>query len=302
MKIAGVDIGGTFIKAGRFSEGKLEEWTTLGTGAQDGPEKVIEKVERIIKDWGVERVGIGVPGLVDREGVVRIPPNLPGWDEVGLRRILEERAGIEVWVLNDANAFALGEWKFGWEGRFRNMVLLTLGTGIGGGIIVDGRLLLGKTGGAAEVGHITLNPDGPLCNCGNRGCLEAYIGSSYFTLRVKALMKKMGFDREIEELTPQMVYEFAERGELFAREAWKEYGYYLGLGILNLIHIFDPEAVILGGGISNAFPFFRDSLMDVLEKRLMKYPGRNIVVDVAKLKEEGGVYGAYYMALKRGNV
>jgi glucokinase len=304
MRIAGIDIGGTRIKTGIFDNGKIIKREVFPTGASQGPERVIGKIVEFLKENRVERAGIGVPGLVEpKRGVVRIPPNLPGWVEVEMGRVIGEETGIPVFIGNDANIYALGEWRFGRGKGKRNLVVLTLGTGVGGGIIVNGKLLLGSTGGAAEVGHITLDPSGPLCNCGNRGCLEAYLGSKYLVDRAKALLKKFGKE-EIEEskITPEYLSERAEEGDSVALALWDEYGFYLALGIVNLIHLFDPEIVILGGGVVNAFKFFSGRMRNELKRRLMHFEGRKIRIEVSKLGDDAGVYGAYYYAEREGDV
>lgn len=303
MRIAGIDIGGTRIKTGIFENGEIVERDVFPTGASSGSEKIIGKIIDFFKNRNVEKAGIGVPGLVDRKGVVRIPPNLPGWIEVDMKGIIEKETQIPVFIGNDANIYALGEWRYGKGKGKKNLIVLTLGTGIGGGIIVDGKLLMGSTGGAAEVGHITLDPSGPQCNCGGRGCLEAYLGSNYLAERARVLSKK--FDKkelETSDLSPLNLSIWAEAGNPLALSLWDEYGFYLALGIVNLIHIFDPELIVLGGGVKNAFKFFRERMWREIRKRTMSFEGRKVKIEVSSLGDDAGVYGAYYYAEREGNV
>ena len=298
--IIGVDVGGTYIKSALLDDnGKILKRGREKTEAHEGPLTVIKNIKSSIASvWeaGVVSIGIGMPGLVDMStGVVRIPPNFKDWDEVNLREPIEDAFKVNVFIGNDANNYALGEWQFGAGRGYENLVVLTLGTGIGGALILNGRLYVGSLYAAAELGHMTIEIDGPQCNCGNRGCVESFIGTPYFLKRAGLLLKK-NFS-EVKEL-----YDMAVNGNKLALELFKEYGRYLGVAITNYIHIFDPDVVILGGGVSNAFELFKDSMFEEIEKRVMKIPGREANVKRALLGDDAGILGSFFLAKNNGRV
>ncbi len=298
--IIGIDVGGTFIKSALMSlDGKIQAKGKALTEAQKGPGKVIENIKDAIRSvWteGVTAIGIGMPGLVDMTtGIVRIPPNFKDWIEVDLKSPIENEFGVPTYIGNDANNYGLGEWQFGAGKGFNNLIVLTLGTGVGGAIILNGKLYVGSRYAAGELGHVTIVTDGPQCNCGNRGCLESFIGTHYLLHRASVLLKR-NF-REVREL-----YELAVSGNWVARELFKEYGMYLGVALTNFIHIFDPDAIILGGGVVNSFDLFKDSMFSEINKRVMKIPGRENLVLKSKLGDEAGILGSFYLARKNGRV
>ncbi len=307
--VIGIDLGGTFIKAGRCREGEIEEYVEYPTEAERGPERVVSNIVKAIKELSLEdtlAVGIGAPGMVDMDsGIVRYPPNLPGWGEFPLARKIAESVGIPAYVGNDANLYALGEWRWGAGQGARYLVVLTLGTGVGGGIIVDGRLLKGANFAGGEVGHITISSDGPYCKCGSRGCVEAYLGRDYLTTLAKRQIPKwQGHTAlsEQHEITPKLLYELAVNGDELALFLWKEYGRMLGIAIVNYVHIIDPEIVVIGGGISNAWEFFIKSALDEVRSRLMSFPSRKLEIKKGVLGNKAGIYGAAYLAMSEGVV
>jgi len=301
--VLGIDLGGTNIKFGLVEDGRVREKGTIPTEANLGKDAVISKVVGIVRifEKQVSKVGLAVAGLVEHhEGIVFSPPNLPGWDVVKLKEIVTNETGKEIYVLNDANAYAIGEWRYG-AGRGKNdIVAVTLGTGVGGGIVSGGKLVLGATHFGGEIGHMVIDPTGPQCNCGQRGCWEAYLGNGYFSQRIKAYYTRDGL--YLEEYSPEKLSELAKGGDYKAQKLWEEYGEYLGLGLVNLIHIFDPELVVIGGGISNAFEFFISSCLDVLSERVMSFSHRKVSVVKALLGEEASILGASYFAIQEGNV
>lgn len=307
MAILAVDIGATFTKIALVDGGRIVERESVRT-PEGGPEELVSVLKSHGKSrlkGGFERIGVGVPGMVDTQrGIVRFPPNLPGWEEVYLSELLKLAFGTPVWIINDANAAVLGEWQYGAGRGSDDILLLTLGTGVGGGVITGGRLLKGVNGAGAELGHIMIDAEGPRCNCGNYGCLEAYIGSVHFLKRAREYIHKWGETElyDIADLDMKDIYEAALRNDELALFLFGEYGRYLGYGLVSLIHIFDPEIVILGGGVSGAFEFFYPALQAVLAARLMTYPGRKLNIKRAELGENAGLMGAYYLALREGDV
>lgn len=306
MNIVAVDLGGTNIELALFQEDRPTRRLSRETRAFEGPERVVQRLAAFIGEIAegvkIEAVGIGAPGLVDPvSGFVRIPPNFPGWEEVNLKGELEKILQVPVYLGNDANVYALGEWKFGAGKGKTDLVVLTLGTGVGGGIISGGRLLLGANAAGAEVGHISIDANGPLCNCGNRGCVEAYIGASYFVRRAEAAVRKREtILREMSPLSPRKIYEAALQGDEVARSLWEEFGYHLGVAVITYVHLFDPEAVILGGKIARAFEFFAPKLKETVFTRWMGFPGRKLEIKRAQLGDDAGIYGAYALAQAGG--
>lgn len=301
--ILAFDVGGTNIKFGIVQDETLKEVVTIPTEVELGRDVVLDRILNIIrtKPSEIKRVGIAIAGLVEHsKGVVFSPPNLPGWANVKLKEIIMQETGVDTYVLNDANAYALGEWKYGAGHGKENVIAITLGTGVGGGIIANGRLLIGSTHFAGEIGHMVINPLGPPCNCGQRGCWEAYLGSDYFVKRIKSYYNHDNL--QLEEYTPNFLYKLAKEGDYKAISLWEEYGEFLGLGLVNLIHIFDPDIIVIGGGISNAFELFIESCLDVLSERVMEFQKRKVQIVKAKLHDAASLLGAYYYALMEGDV
>lgn len=298
--IIGVDVGGTFIKSAILDEsGVILKRGRVETDADGGPERVVANIVKSIEYlWSanVKSIGIGMPGLVNMEtGVVRIPPNFRGWDEVNLVKAIQEKFLVDVFIGNDANNYALGEWRFGAGKGYKNLVVLTLGTGIGGALILDGKLYTGSRFAAGELGHMSIEIDGPQCNCGNRGCLESFIGTNYFLRRASLLLKK-------DFKLVKEVYNLALEGNEFAIALFNEFGRYLGVAIANYIHIFDPDVIILGGGVAKSFDLFKKSMFVEIEKRVMKIPGRENLVLSAHLEDDAGILGSFYLAKSHGRV
>ncbi|HZT42915.1 MAG TPA: ROK family protein [Chthonomonadaceae bacterium] len=263
--IIGIDIGGTksAVVLARTDGEILQRLSEPTRPDLRGPEAVLErlaaKVREVMAAGGVmadevRGVGVSCGGPLDtRTGVVYAPPNLPGWEAVPVKQILEEALGLPVIVENDANATALAEWRFGAGQGARNLIFMTVGTGIGGGLILDGRLYRGTNDLAGEVGHQTILMDGPLCGCGKRGCLEALAsGPAIARLARESLM--YGRHKRVlalaggkpASITAEHVVQAAKEGDSFARQILEDAGTYLGVGIANLIQILNPERVILG--------------------------------------------------------
>ncbi len=274
-----VDIGGTKTAcAVATSDGQIIERREHRTPLAKGPDACLERIARdlrgVLRAAGAklhsppQSIGVAVGGPLDsKAGVVYSPPNLPGWDAVPVKAFLEEAFSLPTFVENDANAGALAEHRFGAGRGTRNLVYLTLGTGIGGGIIVAGRLYRGTTDDAGEIGHTTILPDGPPCLCGKRGCLEALVAGPAIARRAqrlaedhpKSLMWRLArrgarngarrscaSARHAEAITAETALEAARQGDRAAREVWRETGHYLGLGIANLVQVLNPQVVVIG--------------------------------------------------------
>ncbi len=300
----GVDVGGTTVKIGLFSgDGKLEEKYEIATDKSDQGAHIIEhiaaKLEEIIakKSYGIldcMGVGIGLPGPVDR-GMILGCVNL-GW---GIFSIVEEFSkafhNVPVYAANDANTAALGEYVAGAGKGMKNMIMVTLGTGVGGGIIIDGRILEGANGGAGEIGHIPVNPqEQDTCGCGKKGCLEQYASATGIVRIAEKLRKENGNTALPAGCTAKQVFDYAKEGDELAMQAVEELGRYLGLALASCACVLNPEGIVIGGGVSRAGKI----LLDVTEKNFQTYvfkPCRNVKFSLAELGNDAGIYGAAAM-------
>ncbi len=297
----GIDLGGTSAKIAVVSESaKIIKESSVSTMGFPKPSqlamKISEACKSLLKGKKISKVGIGVAGDIDsKRGVVRISPNL-GWKNVPLGNLVQRQLKVPVVVENDANAAAWGFYKTQVSASVKNLIVMTLGTGVGGGIIIDGKLLSGATGSAGEVGHTNIESNGPLCNCGNRGCLETYVGGPHIIKKVKADLKKgqrsslqkLGSD----ELTAQAVSAAAKNGDAYARSVWDGVGRALGIAIGDLIYILNPEVIVFTGGIAQAKGLILRPLQETLAKRAFQTPIRAVKIKVATDAPYVGVIGA----------
>jgi glucokinase len=307
-----IDLGGTHVRVAVSDHtlrlrGKLDEPTAL----QGGPDGVLAQLFRMsmscMADTGtaigdVSLLTVGVPGPLDAStGVVFSPPNLPGWHDVPLRRNLEAVFQVPVKVVNDANAAALGEFHFGAGRGHRNFVYITVSTGIGGGIVVDGRLVEGTVGTAGEIGHTTIDRHGPVCPCGNIGCLEV-IASGTAIARSFRERLAAGEDSSVTAQvrgrvpTAADVAAGAQQGDPLAAAVFEEAAEALGLGVVNCIHLFNPDVIAIGGGVSQAGDLLFGPVRRMVERHAFPVP-RNIVRIVpVELGDEVGLFGAAAVA------
>ena len=257
MKAVGVDLGGHKIAAALVEDGRVIQRLSEGTSGRD-PETVVSQVAGAVRRLGAScscPVGVGIPGMLDgKRETALLLPNFPGWSGIPLRRMLEARVGLPMALENDANCYAVGE---GWGGAARGMsdyLLFTLGTGIGGGFVVNGKLLRGFHGIAGEPGHLVVGAGEP-CGCGATGHLEAISGADALERRASS----MG-------LQPDLKYLWSRRGDSAVAPLWDRCLDYLARGIASAVHLFDPQAVILGGGMSRG-----EGFMDALRPRVLGY-------------------------------
>lgn len=288
-KIAGIDVGGTYIKVGIVTTPpNVDDFKSFPTK----PARIVEQLTEIISELKVNAAGIGVPGLV-KDSVIHYSHNLGVKKELNLQEILYSRLKIPIKVDNDANIVALGEWKYGAGKGLSNLLLLTLGTGVGGGLILDNKLYTG-TGFAGEVGHITIDPDGPPCGCGNYGCLESYVGSGHIELKaIQGL--KIGINTSLaryKKITPELITREAYKGDSLACSIIGSIGYYLGIGIANLCNVLSLERIIIGGGIAKAGDLLFDRIRAEVKLRL--YQRKEIDIVPAHLGDLAGILGGAY--------
>ncbi len=320
--ILGIDLGGTKILTSLVnSEGQILSRDHSVTPAAKGPESVIQAVvasaERALKGAPVSieqvsAVGVGAPGLADTEaGILFTSPNLPGWKDVPLRDIIQEKLKKKAFLINDGSAAALGEHYFGAAKGVNHFIYVTISTGIGAGIVSDGKALKGFKGMAGEVGHMTIADEGPLCHCGNRGCWET-LASGTALAKVARTRIETGADTtilnfaegKIDRVTAQAVQAAAEEGDPLANELILKSAYYLGVGVANLINIFNPELIVIGGGLSNMGPRLFQPAHKVVQERAFNRAYRTVRFVKAALGRNSGVLGAATFALdemKRAN-
>ena len=291
VQVIGVDIGGAALKLGRFdATGRCHARLELPTPQPAAPGAVttalLEALEPLDPLRQASGIGVGVPGPADPAGrVAQVAINLPGWRDVPLADWLEAQQERPVTIGNDANCAALGElWRGAGQGA-RDLLLLSLGTGVGGAVIMGGRLWTGRLGVAAEPGLILLDPSGPPCNSGNHGSLEQHCS-------IAALKRLSG-------LEPATLAEQASRQEQTALAHWQTYGRRLGMGIASLAYLLTPERVLLGGGIAGALPYFRAALEQELQQRLLPMFRQGMTVLPCALGNSAGRTGAARLALDR---
>lgn len=315
--IIGVDLGGTNVKTAAVSRQKeILGKDARSTKAEHGPEMVmdvmVESVDAVLAGAGLSRsdvlaVGFGAPGPMNwQTGVVYSPPNLPGWKNVPLGDAMQKRLGVPCFVDNDANVACYGEYWLGAGQGVDSMCTLTLGTGVGGGIVVFGQLLRGIDGTAAEIGHLKVMRDGRRCGCGARGCLEAY-GS--VTGMVRTAIEGIEAGREtvltemcggdLDTITGKMVSDGIKQGDAFCQWVMHETGVWLGLGIASLINLLNPEKVVLCGGMIAAGDVLFAPIRETAKANSFEVPGNRAQILPAGLGEDSGVIGSAGCALAR---
>lgn len=313
--IISVDIGGTQIRAALSDrEGNIIHRVAYPTLAEEGPEPVMGRIKEAIRQAAgqqlgeVQTIGIATAGPLDPwEGVIIKAPNLPGWHQVPLKAIIEEEFGLPTYVGNDANLAALAEQRFGAGKGTQDLIYITHSTGIGGGIIVDGRMLLGSKGLGAEVGHITLDIDGPRCGCGNIGCLEAMAaGPAIARNAVQAIEAGREtlildlVDGDLSRISAKEVNEAAQQGDSLAMELIRQAGELLGIGLVSLIHLFNPEIIVIGGGVSKAGDLLFEPVRETVRARCMaKAYWRDTPIVPAALGDDVGLMGGIALVLSQ---
>lgn len=267
--IVGVDVGGTWTKIGLVGpDGRVSRLIRIATGADSSPMDFVRRVSEAVGGWRFRGLGLGLAGGVDEKtGALFFAPNLKPWVGFPFRRAFARVLRVPVVAENDANAAVWGGYVVALGKKPRHVIGLTLGTGVGGGLILDGRLYRGASRSAGEVGHQTLSPRGPLCPCGKRGCLEAYAGTSGIQRAARRWMRRVP-----RPLTPKAIADAAKAGDYGARRAWNEVGGWLGLGIANLALVYNPEAVLLLGGVAGAGRLILDPVERVLDAQPFRRP------------------------------
>ena len=299
----GIDLGGTTVKLGLFKEdGELVEKWEIPTRTQENGSMILPDIATAVlnkmKERGIETsecigVGIGVPGPVDAEGVVHRCVNL-GWDEFNVAKELESLLHMPVQAGNDANVAALGEFWLGGGKGSKSMVAITLGTGVGGGIILNGVSLAGATGAAGELGHLHVeDKEEEVCGCGNKGCLEQYASATGIVRLAKRRLAKDSKESVLrgKEITAKEVWDGVKQQDSVSQEIAEQFGEYLGKGLAAVADIINPEVIVIGGGVSKA----GEILLTYVEKYYKKYvfhASRNVKITLATLGNDAGIVGA----------
>ena len=326
----GVDLGGTNLRIAAVErQGRLIEKVTLGTHVSRGRELVVDAMCDAIKHLSekyagkgqLEGIGIGVPGIIDQQtGMVRESPNLPDWADYPVKNEIEERLGTRVILENDANVAAFGEKWLGAARDVDDMAMFTLGTGVGGGLVLGGKIWHGMTGMAGELGHITVEREGHPCGCGNRGCVEQYASATAVVRMAKEAIssgKAPALERAASsdaEFSAKAVYNLAIQGDEEARRIFRVVGRSLGIVLGGLVNALNLPMYVIGGGVSSAWEAFAPSIFEELRERSMVYAatappsdgegsgasakvepsmmGRKTIVTRALLGSDAGLYGA----------
>ena len=297
----GVDLGGTNLRVAAVdAEGFLLDRVSIPVNYEFGPERVVGEIVRVIRQIGkplseleLSGVGIGVPGFIDMEaGIILAAANLPGFSGFPVRDEIQNRLGTPIVLENDANAAALGEMWMGAGRGVRDLILLTLGTGIGGGIISRGEVLHGFLGLAGEIGHMTIYPDGNPCGCGNTGCLERHASATAIAAMGRAM-------EGCEDVTAAQVYDLALVGDRRALEVFESVGVALGIALANLVNLFNFPLYLLSGGPLPAWDYFAPSMFAELDKRSYTRKRTGTRIEKALLGSEAGLFGAAYLPLQK---
>ena len=286
----GMDVGGTFTKIGLVDpKGHVVRSVQLPTDPNKGPLNFVRRAAAIVKDWQFGSVGLGLAGGVDaKTGTLLFVPNLKGWTGFSFKKAFSKSLGVSVHVDNDANVAVWGGYVVALKKKPRTVIGVTLGTGVGGGLVIDGALHRGATGSAGEIGHMTLELDGPLCHCGRRGCLEAYAGTAGILRLARAKMKRLP-----SPLTPK-----ALAGDRGAKAVWNEVGTRLGQGLASLILVLNPDAVLILGGVARAGDLVLGPVRRVFAAQPFREPFKKIVI-AAPLNRDWGVVGAAMLSRER---
>jgi glucokinase len=302
------DLGGTYLRVALVDEsGKIHHQAKQRTPKGDSPDCVVDALAAAAEKWRsdgrcIAAASIMVPGTVDNcNAVVVQAPNLPALTGFPLKAVLEERFGWPVLLENDANAAAVGEMWMGAARGCRDVVSVTLGTGVGGGVILDGELWRGAHGSAGEIGHSTVDPfSGLKCKCGNVGCLEMFASATAIVRMTRENLPR--FPNSVlhrEDLTAERVYDAGSDGDELALSVFKRFGVYLGIGLANLINIIDPEIIVIAGGAVNGWDLFAHDMQHEVNERAVRVTAQQVKIAVAECGDNAGLLGAARLAFAK---
>jgi glucokinase len=264
--------------------------------------KAIRKTIEELREHNSEvaAVGAGLPGMIDSvHGRVYQLSNVPGWEDVPLTALLEEWTGLPATIDNDANAMAYGEWLYGAGHGGVNVVCVTLGTGVGGGLILDGKLYRGSQLGAGEIGQMMIDPDGPKGQYGNDGALEKYVGHFQITERAQTLYRDSGLTKTRKDCSPEALQAAADAGDEIARKVWEEAGCAIAITLCNIVWLLNPDRIVVGGGVANAGEYVFGPIRRMITGQTMKIFHESLTIVPAKLGNDAGIIGGAALALEK---
>ena len=310
--VAGIDMGAKHLRIAisNFRAQVLSEKEIPFDISKD-PNLCIQQADELLKELlteaglkltQLEAIGFGVPGPISSDvGMVIAPPIMPGWDQFPIRKTLEDMWGLPVSVNNDAELGALGEWAYGAGRDASDLAYIKVGTGIGAGLLIDGRIYRGSTGSAGEIGHLTINIEGPLCTCGNRGCLEALSGGDAIARQAREAVKKKTYTRlaniPLDEVSAKSVARAAQRGDLISQKIMEKAGENLGIALAGLVNIFNPDMIVVGGGVAQIGDLFLEPIRKTVKERSTPAATTNVRITAALLGKRSSSTGAIVQAL-----
>jgi glucokinase len=301
----GIDFGGTSIKSGLVRNGEIvHRGNPMDTQELGKPDAIIDALVNLVGHFGeldpqLAGIGIGLPGLVDSvNGVVHELTNVQGWEEIPLRQILRDRTGLPVTVENDAKAMAYGEWKYGAAKNGVNVICMTLGTGVGGALILDGRLYRGTNHSAGEIGHMSIDYRGRPGPYGNYGCLEEYIGNSQIAARAVERYRAAGRELKPEQCTPLDLEKAADGGDAVALQLWDDLGDELGAALASVVWVVNPDIIVIGGGVAKAGDLLFVPVIRSVRARTFELINRDLRIVPAALGNDAGIIGNAALVLE----
>ena len=306
--VIGIDLGGTNLKAGLVDrDGKIHQRLSIKTENNADPQTISNQIFYLIDEiinvgaglkpapTNIIGVGLGSPGLVDKKGeTILFSPNLPRWRNIPIKRMVSERFSVPCVLENDANAAAWGEKWVGAGKEAYSLVMLTLGTGIGGGIVINNRLWRGVNNVAAEIGHMVIQMDGPKCSCGNYGCIEAYASATAMVRRFKESLKS-GVPSSLKdtgEITAKMINDAAFQGDKASLDVINETGHYLGVALVNIMHVLNPEVIVLTGGMIGSGDLLMNPIKQVIKEKAFEASAKETKIVFSQLGNDAGIIGA----------
>ena len=301
----GIDLGGTNLKAGLVDrDGKIHHRLSIKTENNADPQTISNQIFELIVKVGaglkpappnIIGVGLGSPGLVDKKGeTILFSPNLPLWRNIPIKRMVSERFSVPCVLENDANAAAWGEKWVGAGKEADSLVMLTIGTGIGGGIVINKKLWRGVNNVAAEIGHMVIQMDGPKCSCGNYGCIEAYASATAMVRRFKESLKS-GMPsslKNVGEISAKMINDAALQGDKVSLDIIKETGQYLGVALVNIMHVLNPEVIVLTGGMIGSGDLLMNPIKQVIKEKAFEASAKETKIVFSQLGNDAGIIGA----------
>jgi glucokinase len=311
-KVFAVDLGGTNLRMAVVrDDGHIEHRECCSTPRADGPEAIVSAIDDLTKlcktaignKENIDILGVAIPALMNpRDGKIEIAPNLPMLDGIPFQAQLEKALGLSVVLENDATAAAIGEHWLGSSRRFENSICVTLGTGVGGGIILNGLPLRGPDGTAGEIGHICVEPDGHPCGCGSWGCVEQYSSATAVVRIAREMIGSCDSSLDLRKpFTARDVYEAAKRGDKAAIETFRRMAEHLGLALAGLVNALNPDVIVFAGGMSAAWDIFIDELRGQITKRAFREPALRVKLVRAELGDDAGILGVASLALARAD-